>query len=200
MGFLASVHPALEDLDPVNQLSILAKDSKSGRSDFGELLWLDAMDYPLEKAWGEGLIQRLNMPSSWQGTVRGAIELREMQPRLDIEDISGSNLFHMLEGFSEDALRAVSMVSSSVKVKQRLGEYLDRLRHITGDVDGRELQAMGISKGPKIGEILGRLRDARLDGAVSTKSGQLKMAQEILDGMESGGQTSDSQDLGVGNG
>jgi tRNA nucleotidyltransferase (CCA-adding enzyme) len=202
LGVLAGVHPALLDLEPVGRLTgveveieteietQIEADGVSGGQELVELVWLAALAYPLDKNQGQGLVQCLNMPADWQRTVSGTIELRGLEVRLQREGLSGSGLFHLLEGFPEEALRAVSMVSGSAKVKQRLNEYLDHLRHVTGEFDGGDLQAMGVPQGPEIGEILARLRDASLDGTVSTKAGQLKMVYEILAG----------RDLGVGNG
>ena len=205
LGALAGVHPDLIDLDPIGRLALLENGGETESRDLGELVWLAALTYPLGKAQGEGLIQRLNMPGDWQRTVRGAIELRGTETILDREDLSGSDLFHLLERFPEDVLRAVSLVSGSGKVKQRLDEYLNRLRHITGELDGGDLRAMGVPQGPEIGEILARLRDARLDGAVTTKAGQVKMVNEFIAARESGhletgGLGHGGRDLGVGNG
>lgn len=195
LGVLTEVHPGLTNLDPADQLSSFEKDAGTPGHCFGELVWLAALAYPLENAQGESLIQRLNMPGNWQRAVRSAIDLRGIEPRLGSADLSGSGLVHLLEGFSEDALRAALMVSGSERVKQRVAEYLDRLRYTSLELDGGDLQALGVPQGPEIGEILMRLRDARLDGSVSTKSGQLKMVQEILAEKEAGG-----PGLGVGHG
>ncbi len=57
-------------------------------------------------------------------------------------------------------------------------DYLLRLKNIKPTLTGKDLKAMGIRPGPQIGQILRRLRQARLDGEVSSVEEEKKLIQK----------------------
>ena len=54
--------------------------------------------------------------------------------------------------------------------------FLDKLRYVKSALTGNDLQQMGIAPGPKMKEILQRLHDARLDGKVTSKQEEQRLA------------------------
>ncbi|HEV8472949.1 MAG TPA: hypothetical protein VGR82_09260 [Methylomirabilota bacterium] len=71
------------------------------------------------------------------------------------------------------ALRAASGVElawlrlvSAPRVRERVEWYVTDGRHVASSLSGDDVVALGVSRGPAVAEALGRLRDARLDGAV----------------------------------
>ena len=66
---------------------------------------------------------------------------------------------------------AAAAISESATVRRRLTEYLDNLRFLGVDLDGLELQSLGILEGPELGKMLDQLKNAKLDGAVTSKEG-----------------------------
>ena len=50
-----------------------------------------------------------------------------------------------------------------------MGLYLDRLRHVKPLLDGHDLVRLGVSEGPRVGELLEELRMARLEGLLETR-------------------------------
>lgn len=44
----------------------------------------------------------------------------------------------------------------------------EELRELKTEISGHDLLALGIRQGPSIGEILSKLRDAKLDGELRT--------------------------------
>ena len=55
-------------------------------------------------------------------------------------------------------------------------EWLDRLRHVRLEIDGRDLLAAGVPEGPAIGRGLRAALDAKLDGRASGREQQLAEA------------------------
>jgi tRNA nucleotidyltransferase (CCA-adding enzyme) len=53
--------------------------------------------------------------------------------------------------------------------------YLRELRQVRPLLDGDDLQQLGVPPGPKIGELLEKLRAARLDGAVNDRAGERRL-------------------------
>ena len=180
LGVLAAIHPAWAKQDVKARLCPLAEYTQFRGEPLDILVWLSGLSYTLDRSQGESLVQRLNMPRAWQRAVGDSIYLYEIEPQLGSSHLPNSSLVHLLEGCLEEAVLAASIINEPATVQQRLREYLDRLRHLTADLDGVDLQALGVVPGPELGRILERLRDARLDGAVSTKAEQLRMVQDII--------------------
>ena len=61
-----------------------------------------------------------------------------------------------------------------------MAEYLDRLRYVHTTLDGGALMQMGFDQGPAIGRVLARIRDAKLDGEVSSREEELALARSLL--------------------
>ena len=63
-----------------------------------------------------------------------------------------------------------------------LTEYLGSLDETEApELNGHDLQALGVLRGPLIGKILRRLSDARLDGEVRTRAGEEALVATALD-------------------
>ena len=59
--------------------------------------------------------------------------------------------------------------------------YLAEWSAVKSELDGHDLCALGIPSGPVYREIFRRLRDARLDGAISTRAEEETMARGLAD-------------------
>jgi tRNA nucleotidyltransferase (CCA-adding enzyme) len=63
--------------------------------------------------------------------------------------------------------------------RQALG-YLRRWRSLKPALDGHALLAMGARPGPRLGEVLRRLKAAKLDGDVRSRDDEETMARRLL--------------------
>jgi len=61
-----------------------------------------------------------------------------------------------------------------------LALYLSNLRFVAPSLDGDDLKRMGVPPGKKLGWLLQALRDARLDGKVTTKKGERDLVRQWL--------------------
>lgn len=146
----------------------------------GPLVYLAALVYPLAPGEAEGVIRRLNTPKPWTQVVRDTVGLKQREPQLSAPSLLDSQLVRLVEEFDEAAVLTVSRVTNSPPVAQCLSRYLKELRHLSPKLDGRDLLALGVPSGPLVGQILRELRDATLDGRVSTEEGERRLVQESL--------------------
>ena len=91
-----------------------------------------------------------------------------------------SGLVRLLYGCAEDAVVSAAAISESTTVRRRLTEYLGCLRFLAADLDGSDMQSLGIPEGPELGKMLDRLKNAKLDGAVTSKEEQRQMVRDLL--------------------
>jgi tRNA nucleotidyltransferase (CCA-adding enzyme) len=196
LGVLAAIHPSLAQAQAVERLAGGGVDASPRRNPSmdagqaplaapevggaGPLVYLAALVYPLAPGEAEGVIRRLNTPKPWTQVVRDTVGLKQREPQLSAPSLLDSQLVRLVEEFDEAAVLTVSRVTNSPPVAQCLSRYLKELRHLSPKLDGRDLLALGVPSGPLVGRILRELRDATLDGRVSTEEGERRLVQESL--------------------
>jgi tRNA nucleotidyltransferase (CCA-adding enzyme) len=70
--------------------------------------------------------------------------------------------------------------------RRRIEWFVGEGRGIRPVLDGDDLLAMGVPRGPRVGECLARLRDLRIDGAVRTVAAERAAVREWLEGERGG--------------
>ncbi|MFC2009160.1 hypothetical protein ACFLUT_03805, partial [Chloroflexota bacterium] len=78
------------------------------------------------------------------------------------------------------ALTTGSLLLDGVVARGHLHSYLSKWRHVRTVLNGEALRQMGFEEGPEMGRVLAALRDARLDGLVSTRAEEIVLAEETL--------------------
>ena len=58
--------------------------------------------------------------------------------------------------------------------------YIKRMRNVQLSLDGDDLLALGAPPGPRVGEVMRRLKAAKLDGEVRTRRDEERLARQIL--------------------
>lgn len=97
-----------------------------------------------------------------------------------------SQVYRLLVDLPDEAL--VLLVATQVSCQQaaqlsQLKRYLmayEKNRAIATVLKGRDLQAMGLKPGPQYGAILGKLLDARIDGAVASEAEERAFVQKRI--------------------
>lgn len=103
-------------------------------------------------------------------------------------DEPASQISAMLEKCHETAILSVWLAAvERPMVQQLLAAYLADWRWITPTVDGQALREMGLAPGPTYREILGRLRDAWLDGEIQSDVEEQALLLRLVDRARSGG-------------
>ena len=166
LGVLRRIHPAL-DWPEGHSSALQRRRAEGGRVQPLHIAALLAT--PLATADIAALAKRLNASRRWGRVLRDAGELRGRLPALAMPDLPPSGLAAALRGLEPAAVEAWAMLAESDTVRKRLLDYACRLRHVRPDLDGHDLEALGVPKGPAIGRLLRELLEARLDGMVSTR-------------------------------
>ena len=127
-----------------------------------------ALAYMMSTEGAQAFVARLNMPSAWAGAVNGMARLASDVPRLEDPDLSPSMLYRTLEGCPMASIDALVRLTMNAVLRERLIDYSENLRFVQPILRGGDLIALGVTQGPEVGEILRRIRDARLDGEART--------------------------------
>ena len=123
------------------------------------------------------LAASLHLGADTTRTVGDAVSLHRDLVDKDLEQLRPSQLVEFLDQFDAAAVTALSLASAEDRVRRRLNEYLDTLRHVRPSLNGNDLLALGLPQGPLVGRALDALRDAWLDGEVSSPEQEIALAQ-----------------------
>jgi tRNA nucleotidyltransferase (CCA-adding enzyme) len=91
-----------------------------------------------------------------------------------------SAAYHLLQPYPARVLAVNWIASEQEIVQQRLFSYQVEWRLMEPEITGDDLKAAGLKPGPLFGHLLSALRDARLDGQVSTRREEMALMETML--------------------
>ena len=128
----------------------------------------------------ESAVLRLALHGAWERALRDGVRLREEASQLEAPDLRPSQVVAILEPFSAAAVCAHALLEPPGSVQRRLWRYLEHWRYRRAALHGRDLLALGVAPGPVMGQMLARLRAARLDGAARGREDEVMLVQGWL--------------------
>jgi tRNA nucleotidyltransferase (CCA-adding enzyme) len=147
---------------------------------FEDLLALSTFGLTQDEA--EQVAKRFDGPEMWTKTIRGNPELADLVAVLDRSDIRRSEVAEILDSVPLQSIRAYIAAGPPLPRRDRMIEYIDKIRFERPEITGDDLIAAGIEEGPVIGQLIDIVRRARLDGQVKTKQEELDLAKSRLPG------------------
>lgn len=142
--------------------------------------WLAALSYHLTPGEGESLVQRLNLTREQSRLVRDTIWLRENEDAVRGAAATLSRLAAALGGIHPEAVAAAAPLTGDPVVSRVLAAHNARLQGDRAGISGDDLLDLGLARGPAVGAVLDRLRDARLDGLVTTPEEERILARKLV--------------------
>jgi tRNA nucleotidyltransferase (CCA-adding enzyme) len=123
---------------------------------------------------------RLKLRKDETSFLTEAERLTSVLPSLGKADLSRSRVYRILSSFSDAVIFICWVASEDDCVRGWLELYHKELSTVTPLMDGEELRRMGLAPGPLYSEILGALRDARLDGKVSSLEEERAEVRQLI--------------------
>ena len=112
--------------------------------------------------------------------VKGTLALRDSEAGISVEGLRNSQVHALFKGFDRDSVSAFGIATEHEIAKARAADYLSRLADVRPELTGKDLINLGVPRGPKIGQVLNRLLDARLDGLTSSREDEAALVKEWL--------------------
>ncbi len=106
--------------------------------------------------------------------------LQRLGPKLAHPSLKRSTIAATLAPFPLPALWACAALSDDPAVRDRLLDYLTKARHERPHLNGDDLLALGIPRGPRVGETLRRLRNRRLDREITSRAEEEQLARSLI--------------------
>ncbi|RLC92664.1 MAG: polynucleotide adenylyltransferase [Chloroflexi bacterium] len=182
LGVLAHIQPDLhcdEWLRKKYQTFREQLDAKCWKLDAGCWMYLALLAYRLNDEALEKLIARLMMPRDDAEDFILLHSLKETLPRLG-KARRPSIVYRLLEPYPARVLAGAWVATDRRRLRERLLRYQTQWRLVETELTGDDLKAMGLKPGPLFGQLLCALRDARLDGKVSTREEEVMLLEKLL--------------------
>lgn len=120
---------------------------------------------------------RLGLSESHLGRLLEELKgLPHLLRRLRGERLRPSALRSLLDGVSREALLLLWAFGGR-RLRGRVQRYLTHLASVRPALTGRDLQALGISPGPRYRQIFAALLEARLDGKVQSRQEEVELVR-----------------------
>ena len=177
LGLLAKLHPALEGDSWLADVFARARKLSSPKKP-PPALYMALLAYNLDEEEKEQLISYLRLPKTIAQSIKDSSVIKSRLPKLTSGKLKKSAIYHLLRGYSSDALKASLIAADSEAAHHNIQLYLDKLRNIKPQLTGNNLLEMGIPQGPQIKELLNKLLDARLNGEVKTQKEEERLVRE----------------------
>ncbi|MBC8264914.1 MAG: CBS domain-containing protein [Anaerolineales bacterium] len=188
LGVLAQIHPGLRCGDWLRErFKRLRESLEAGRWEpatgdqrlDASILYLALLTYRLCARDLQSLAKRLKIVGEDATLLRQVNMLRSLASEL-AEERRPSSIYRLLEHYSGPAIFVMWIATDSKSVRERLELHHRTLRFVEPEIDGEYLKAMGLQPSPLFGRILSALRDARLDGEVSSLEEEKSLVEELL--------------------
>jgi tRNA nucleotidyltransferase (CCA-adding enzyme) len=172
LGVLTVLHPALKETGFWTRTMGLARSSfKQNIKTINWCLFL----YTVTHDESRSIAIRLNLPLSIASAVYDTQLLKARLPLLNTANILPSDIDAIVNKYSIPAIQTNMLATEELNVRGNLILYLSKLRYVKCSLNGNDLLTMGVSSGPIIGDLLTKIRKARLNGTVNTKKQEMEM-------------------------
>jgi len=128
----------------------------------------------------ESMLSRLHLPRRLARHIRQVPALRQALAALQAPAPLPSEVCRLLISHTDEALAAAYTMSDNETVRSRIQRFRQEWRHVRPELDGNALREFGLRPGPAYGEVLEKLRDARLDGQVKTREEEEQLVRQWL--------------------
>ena len=175
LGALAALHPSLsfdERLASAFARLRELRDEPSATACLALLAW------ELTPPEAAALAARLSLTRREGEAMRAAPDAQALLPTL-AADVPPSRVVELLSPLPTAAVWALAVAAEGPAAERAL-HYLRRWRYLKPALDGHALLALGARPGPQLGEVLRRLKVAKLDGEVHSRKDEERMARALL--------------------
>ena len=178
LGVLGAIHKALRFDEGLAAAFQQAR--QEAEASAGVEVYIGLLGTRLSPSDAAAVASRLALSKRQRQALEGAAALAELMPWLARPDRRPSQAAQRLESYPPSSRRAWALVAPEA-ARERLALSLGSWRYVKPRLDGGALEELGVKKGPRMGEVLRLLREARLDGEVKSREDEVEMVRRVLD-------------------
>lgn len=175
LGALQAIHPTLS-LDG-SQAEAFAKLREIDATP-SHTVYLALLAWEASRPEAMVLATRLALNKRETEAVRAVPKVRALERALSAE-VRPSLAVKLLSPFPSATVWALAAAGQE-SARQQASRYLRRWRYLKPSLDGHAILALGAIPGPQVGQVLRRLKAAKLDGEVRSRRDEERLARELL--------------------
>jgi tRNA nucleotidyltransferase (CCA-adding enzyme) len=108
----------------------------------------------------------------------------------DLQQVSSSQkasrIYRILQPYPRRIIAAVWIASERAQLREKLLRFQTTYRCVEPALSGNDLKALGLRPGPLFGRLLRALRDARLDGEITTREEEEALVRKLVEEQQAG--------------
>ena len=140
-------------------------------------LGIEAMARRMSSEEGAGWLDRLKVRRRDVEHIVDAVSAApRIVERLSTQSLNPAQVVTIADPFAPDA----PLLALAYEDRPELRDYFTRLRGVRLEIDGSDLIAMGLEESPRIGEILQRVRERKLNGELAGRQAELDAARALV--------------------
>ncbi len=164
-GILKAIHPGLNtSISYLNKIDVLLCSKKIDEQEI-----LSALLYPVPTSLLQSIVERLSIEGQWRKIAYDIQHIHKHSQKLSSENIRRSEIYFLLRDIQVPVIKGFRAMTEVENIQNNLNLYLDELQQAHPTLNGKDLVAMGIPEGPKIGILLKQLLEERLDGRIKSR-------------------------------
>jgi tRNA nucleotidyltransferase (CCA-adding enzyme) len=179
LGVLEKLNPSLKFDMRMNGRFLQARNFNPAHPPSPMIYWL-LLTYDLDIENKERIISYLHLPKQAAQAMRDCSNVKDRLKLLAAPRIGNSEIYHLLCGYSLQAIVANIIAGEGKESRPALVLYTEKLHGVKPILSGSDLIKMGVAQGPMMKDILDAVLDARLDGKAVTREDEKAVIREML--------------------
>jgi tRNA nucleotidyltransferase (CCA-adding enzyme) len=177
---------ALQGIDPAlrfdSNTELLFRSLRDSTLNFSQAASWVVLLWSAEPHDAERVARRLALTEVQRAAVEAIPAAKHAGDRVEAA-MSVSEAVHLLSPLPEATMVALAAASPG-PVRQQVIEFLTTLRHVRPALRGDDAIALGVPRGPRVAEVLGIVRMARLNGTARTREDEERIVRDYVSGIE----------------
>lgn len=144
-----------------------------------ERLYWAVLAWPLRNDENAALTERMGLRHATQRLVDSVRRLHHARPQLADPTLHPGDAVELLAHAEPADLDLFGLLCDDAQVQKVLKLYTTTWRHLRPEMDGHDLKALGIPRGPIYRTLLRALRAGRLEGTISSRAEEESLVRSL---------------------
>ncbi|MBN1954245.1 MAG: CBS domain-containing protein [Anaerolineae bacterium] len=142
--------------------------------------YLALLLYRLRPAPLQAVLERLQIHGTEAQDLERMPDLQQSQRQVALAR-RPSSIYHALHHYPTRLLAVAWIADDRKRLRAKYRAFQTHYRHVRPILTGNDLKEMGLKPGPLFGRLLRALRDARLDGRVTTREEEKALVRQLIE-------------------
>ena len=130
----------------------------------------------------EDVLTRYPLGRYAQRCVEDSVQVAQIAIQINNQaELTPSQLDSMLQGFNVENLIYLLLLMTSENAWERTVRFYDLKTKVKVEINGHDLQELGLRAGPVFKTILARLYEAKLDGDIKNRDDEIRMVKQWIE-------------------